>query len=64
MYKYKITFIGRPNGAIGITYQITKIVEADDEVKAALKLYETHEHIMIQKTEIITENEGKLCKQS
>lgn len=53
MNKYKITFIGRPNGAIGITYQITKIVEADNEVEASLKLYETHEHIRLQKIEIL-----------
>ena len=53
MNKYKITFIGRTKNAIGITYQITKIVEADNEVEAALKLYETHEHIRLQKIEIL-----------
>ena len=59
MEKYRITFIGRTKNALGITYKITKTVEAADEVAATLKLYDTHEHIMVQRIEIIAENEGK-----
>ena len=45
--KYRITFIGRLIGAIGIHYQHKVDVEADSEDSAIEKLYETHEHIMV-----------------
>jgi len=40
-------FIGRLNGAIGITYPQNKEVRAENYEAAVLKLYDTHEHISI-----------------
>lgn len=47
MNQYKIIFIGRLNGAIGITYKITKEISAESEEAATLKLYESYEHIRV-----------------
>lgn len=47
MGSYKIVFIGRESGAIGITYKITKTVEATTKELAVLKLYDKHEHISV-----------------
>lgn len=44
---WTIHFIGRKKGAIGITYPITETVEAEDEEKARLKLYEKYDHIRV-----------------
>lgn len=44
---FKISFIGRLNGAIGKRYQITEIVKATDEDAATLKLYDKYEHIAV-----------------
>ena len=43
--KFNLKFIGRRNGAIGILYRVSIIVEADNIESAALKAYDTHEHI-------------------
>lgn len=45
--QFKITFIGRLAGAIGITYRIVETVEAENDKKAVLKLYEKFEHIHV-----------------
>jgi hypothetical protein len=42
--KYKVSFTGRENGAIGIVYPITTTVEADSEEDAKKKVYEKYEH--------------------
>lgn len=43
--KYRIEFNGRTIGAIGIFYNIVLEVEAENELAARWKAYETHEHI-------------------
>jgi hypothetical protein len=48
---YKIHFIGRKNGAIGITYHNYVTVEAETPEAAILKLYDTYEHIRVIKIE-------------
>ena len=45
MKKYECSFTGRKKTAIGITYPIVIIVEAEDEPGARLACYETHNHI-------------------
>jgi len=40
MTKYRVSFIGRTAGAIGITYPIVAEVEAASEEEARLKLYD------------------------
>jgi hypothetical protein len=47
MKKYEIVFIGREVNAIGITYRIQTIVEAENTDEAKLKLYDNYEHISI-----------------
>ena len=49
MKNYTITFVGRLNGAIGIMYETTLTVSAENEESATLKLYETHDHIRVMK---------------
>jgi hypothetical protein len=43
--KYRLEFLGRKVGAIGIFYQISVTLEASTEDEARLKIYDTHEHI-------------------
>lgn len=45
MPKYRISFRGRTLGAIGIMYPIVAEVEAEDQEKATLRLYDKYEHI-------------------
>lgn len=45
MTLYKIQFVGRRIGAIGITYVHTVTVEAETQEQAISKLYETYDHI-------------------
>lgn len=45
--KYRITFHGRQLGALGVTSVFTVEVEAENEVAARAKLYDTHEHIAV-----------------
>jgi hypothetical protein len=45
MNTYICKFTGRTIGAIGITYPITRIVEAADESAATSRLYGEFEHI-------------------
>lgn len=52
MKTYEIEFIGRLNGALGITYKIVAQVEAPNQEAAILKLYEKYEHIMVQRVEV------------
>ena len=53
MPRFKITFRGRKNGAIGITTPLTCEVEAPDREAAILKLYDTHEHIHVLDMSIV-----------
>ncbi len=57
MKTFKITFIGREAGAIGICYRIEKTVQAADAKAARLKLYETHEHIIVIRCEILEKSQ-------
>jgi hypothetical protein len=43
--KYKASFIGRKNDAIGKTYKISTIVEGNDENEAKLNLYNRYDLI-------------------
>jgi hypothetical protein len=45
MKTYKVTFIGREKGAIGIFYQITATVKGEDEKQALLNLYDNYDHV-------------------
>lgn len=51
MRTYRIKFKGRRIGAIGITEKFEETVQAENEEKAILKLYDKYEHISIIKTE-------------
>jgi len=42
---FKLSFIGRLKGAIGITYKIHETVKAENLEAAKLKLYDKYEHI-------------------
>lgn len=53
MKTYRIEFIGREAGALGVTSAWTKEVKAESEDAARLKLYDTHEHILVRSVEII-----------
>jgi hypothetical protein len=46
MNTYNCKFIGRENGAIGISSYCEKTLQADSADQAHLKLYDTHEDIM------------------
>jgi len=46
MPRYEIKFIGRALGAIGITYPITAVVEAEGEEQARLKLYDEYDCVV------------------
>ena len=43
--KYIAKFIGRKAGAIGVCYEITERIQADNTEQARLALYEKYEHI-------------------
>ena len=47
MKTYSINFIGRLVNAIGTTYPCHLEVEAEDKGAAVLKLYDTHDHILV-----------------
>ena len=47
MNKYKIKFVGRKLGAIGICCKYEVVVESQDPESAKLKLYDNFEHITI-----------------
>ena len=51
MTNYKITFLGRLKGAIGICYTITDYREAESEEKAILALYDKYDHVHMPKVE-------------
>lgn len=53
MTKYRVSFVGRTAGAIGITYPIVAEVEAASEEEARLKLYDRYESILCPKFEVI-----------
>jgi hypothetical protein len=55
MKTYQITFRGRLRFAIGIFYEITDTVQAENEKAAELKLYDKYEHITVKH---ITEIKG------
>lgn len=57
--QYRIDFVGRKVGAVGIRYSITETVEAESKEGARLALYEQYEHITVKSTERI-----EPCKQS
>ena len=44
---YRFVFIGREVGAIGVSSKWSRDVWAESEEAARLKLYETHEHILV-----------------
>ena len=54
--RYRMDFIGRQVGALGISYAQVKYLEAETEEEAQAKLYETHEHI--QRLTITPAEEG------
>lgn len=43
--RYRCTFTGRQNSAIGVIYPITETVEAETPEAARLTLYDRYEHI-------------------
>lgn len=43
--RYQANFYGRKNGAIGITFPISAIVEGENKEKAEIALYKEWEHI-------------------
>ncbi len=47
MHTFKLVFIGREAGAIGIAYRVEKTLPAQDAAAARLKLYDTHEHVIV-----------------
>lgn len=55
MPKYRIRFRGCTLGAIGIMYPIVAEVEAEDQEKAILKLYDKYEHIQQPTVELVKE---------
>jgi hypothetical protein len=50
---YKITFIGRAKGAIGIDYKITDYGSGDTEQMAILDLYSRYDHIHLPQAELV-----------
>ena len=46
MKTFRIMFNGRETGAIGTTYPIYKILDAENKEKAILSLYDEYEHII------------------
>jgi hypothetical protein len=53
MMKYRVSFIGRTLGAIGMFYPIVAEVEAASEDEAWLSLYDRYDSVMRPKFEII-----------
>jgi hypothetical protein len=43
--KYRLEFMGRTVGAIGIRYPISVTLDASSESEARIKIYDTHDHI-------------------
>jgi hypothetical protein len=43
---YVLTFQGRKKGAIGVMHPVRIEVKADSAEAAALKAYDTHDHVM------------------
>jgi hypothetical protein len=43
--RFQIKFYGKKNGALGLSFLVEKIVEAENEKLARMKAYDTHEHI-------------------
>lgn len=56
MKKYTISFTGKERNAIGISSKFTVTVEAEDEDKAILKLYDKFDHIQMPKIIKVTES--------
>lgn len=46
LMRYNATFYGRTKGAIGVFYNVSTTIEAENEHKAHNKLYDFYEHIM------------------
>lgn len=42
---YRVQFVGRKRGAIGIFYQHSIVVEAESASEAESAIYDTHEHV-------------------
>lgn len=49
--QFCITFRARLKGALGLTEDFREVIEAADRNAAVLKLYETYEHISVDKIE-------------
>jgi hypothetical protein len=47
MHTYRIHFMGRHIGAIGIFQEFTETVQAENDEAARLKLYDKYEHIRV-----------------
>lgn len=58
MPTYKIRFSGRKKGAIGLTYETSADVEADNVPAAVIRLYDAHEHIENVRVNVRLENGG------
>jgi hypothetical protein len=56
--RYRLTFIGRQVGALGVRYRDVKELEAADPEAAWLALYETHEHIERLDISVVGEGAG------
>lgn len=57
LYRFTFKFHGRQKGAIGIFHDCEQTTVAANEREAALKLYDTHEHITLKgtvKKEVLT----------
>ena len=53
--KLEVTFIGRKSGALGITYEITEVIEIKDDAtldEVRLSLYDKYECIQLDKRDI------------
>ncbi len=59
MKEFDITFLGRLNTSIGITYHIVEKVRADSEEAAILKLYDNYEHIWVKEISSYEVEDGK-----
>lgn len=53
MPRWKFDFVGRKNGALGITYPITAEREGETYDKAMLALFDEYEHISIRKAQLM-----------
>jgi hypothetical protein len=59
MPTFKIIFVGRLAGALGVRYQCFSTIEADTRTQAITKLYDDYEHVSNIRTKLADQEDAE-----